>query len=145
MATYPNETHVSPHLTWQELACHDAACTPYPMRWRMSRAVALAHAFEAVRAACGSVPLQVLSGYRTPEHNASVGGAQLSQHVEGRAMDLYTPTGMTRDEFERRVRQANAAGAGIHGIGRYAWGLHLDVRPADKLIVWHAKRSETVR
>ena len=29
---------LSPHLTWAELACHDATRTPYPVRWRESRA-----------------------------------------------------------------------------------------------------------
>jgi len=143
--SFPNDTHVSRHLTWQELACHDAARTPYPAEWRTTRALALANAFEAIRAACTDTPIHVLSGYRTREHNAAVGGVPLSQHCEGRALDLYTPRGFARDEFVERIRATYRSGSPIRGLGIYPWGCHVDVRPADKLIVWRAKRAESVR
>ena len=94
----------SPHLTWAELACHDAARTPYPVRWRTSRAGRLATVFEAIRHAGGDHPLRVLSGYRTPTHNRTVSGARHSQHVQGRALDLVPPGGWTETGFHAVVR-----------------------------------------
>ena len=34
-------------------------------------------------------PVHITSGYRTAEHNAAVGGSKSSQHLLGRAADLY--------------------------------------------------------
>lgn len=34
-------------------------------------------------------PVHITSGYRTAEHNASVGGSKSSQHLLGRAADFY--------------------------------------------------------
>lgn len=33
-------------------------------------------------------PIHINSGFRTPEHNAAIGGAKKSQHVLGRAADI---------------------------------------------------------
>lgn len=35
-------------------------------------------------------PIKINSGYRTPEHNISVGGAKKSRHLFGRAVDIST-------------------------------------------------------
>ena len=82
------------HFTVAELACHDG--TPYPEAFadRLPELMAL---LDAVRDAWGG-PVEVVSGYRTPAHNAELlaldakegahGVASGSQHVEGRAADL---------------------------------------------------------
>ena len=130
----------SAHLTWAELACHDG--TPYPNDWRESRAVRLATAFEQVRAAVGA-PIRIGSAYRTPAHNAAVGGARESQHCEGLALDLYPPDGWTIDEFDDAVRPlALSPETEIHGFGRYPTFLHIDVRQVrnGRCICWRGKR-----
>lgn len=127
----------SKHLGWAELSCRDAAKTPYPVEWRSTRAVALARVFEDLRAACGNVPLTVLSAYRTPAHNRAIGGARNSQHVEGRALDLKPPAGWTVARFAALIRgEADAWGLG--GVGVYRTFVHVDIRPrvADRLVVW---------
>ena len=130
----------SPHLTWTELACHDAARTPYPVRWRTSRAGRLARVFEAIRHACGDRPLRVLSGYRTPAHNRTVGGARHSQHVQGRAIDLAPPRGWTVERFHAVVRAVAREHARIGAVGYYRWGVHVDIRTrrAGRLVAWSA-------
>jgi hypothetical protein len=142
---YPNATHASAHLAWSELACHDAARTPYPEHFRRVRGSTLAKAFEQVRAACGDVPLTILSGYRTPEHNRRIGGARASQHVEGRAIDIRTPKGLSRAQFGECINEAIRAGAPIRGVGRYPWGYHIDVRPGTSVKRWSEDRPEDVR
>jgi hypothetical protein len=131
----------SPNLSWKELACRDEARTPYPEEWRTTRAVRLALAFGLFREECGGKPLHVLSGYRTPEHNAGVPGrASRSQHIEGRAVDIAQPLHiMTYGEFVAAGFRAQARARGlIKGIGIYPdrRSLHIDVRETEFLAVW---------
>lgn len=44
---------------------------------------------EPLRTALG--PVVVTSGYRAPAVNVSIGGAQNSQHTEGKAADIHIP------------------------------------------------------
>ena len=125
----------STHLSWRELACHDG--TPYPAEWVVERALPLAEAFEDVRAACGGLPIRVLSAFRTTEHNRKVGGARTSQHVQGRALDLCPPGEMSVDAFHDIIlRVARTPGSRIRGIGKYRTFVHLDIRPSDRLSRW---------
>lgn len=124
----------SAHLTWAELACKDG--TAYPQEWRASRAVTLAQVFEAIRAACGQQPIAVVSAFRTPEHNRRIGGARHSQHVQGRALDLKPPKGMTVAQFHARILALVPALPALRGVGRYRSFVHVDVRPADRLARW---------
>ena len=123
------------HLTWLELACRDSARTPYPAKWRATRALLLAGVFEALRDAVG-LPLVVLSAYRTPEHNRAVGGARNSQHVEGRALDLLPPRGWKVTD----LAAVAAAVPAIRGLGLYPTFVHIDVRPTERRAVWTGGR-----
>lgn len=71
-------------------------------------------------------PLNVTSGYRTPERNAAVGGAKNSQHTHGNAFDIAT-AGM--DDEARAALIMQAREAGFQGIGVYDDSLHFDVGP----------------
>jgi uncharacterized protein YcbK (DUF882 family) len=79
----------------------------------------LARHLERLRRRCGDRPLRLVSAYRTPEHNAAVGGAPQSQHLLGLAADL--PEGYATVE--------EAVMEGFVGIGsRGPWAVHVDVR-----------------
>lgn len=121
----------SAHLSWPELACRDIVRTPYPLDWRPDRAVALAAAFEALRAAVGH-PLTVLSAYRTPRYNRDVGGVPDSQHLHGRALDLRPPFGWTPLDLAAVAREIDL----IRGLGIYERFVHIDIRPEPELVVW---------
>jgi uncharacterized protein YcbK (DUF882 family) len=95
----------------------------------------LAAAFEAVRTAAGGLPITVLSGYRTPEHNRAIGGARHSQHVQGRALDLRPPAGWSVARFHALVLSL-VESTNIRGVGRYARFVHIDVRPGPRLARW---------
>lgn len=133
------EDRPSTHLTWEELACHDEARTPYPELWRTDRLPDLVEAFERLRTTWGK-PIRVLSAYRTPEYNRAVGGAELSQHVEGRALDVAPPEGVPLRAFWVRCQDL-ARLTKIRGLGLYerpegkGW-VHLDTRPSNVLRFW---------
>lgn len=72
-------------------------------------------------------PVTVTSGYRTPEHNAAVGGATGSYHVKGRAADIVI-SGITPIETAKYAEHK-----GVQGIGLYDYAsggfVHVDTRP----------------
>lgn len=77
-------------------------------------------------------PLIINSGYRTPEHNARVGGMPNSAHLRGHAADIRALT----DGQRRAIAQAAIA----EGITRIGWArtyIHLDVDPTlPQRVVW---------
>lgn len=78
---------------------------------------------DAIRERIGK-PIEVLSGYRCPEHNAEVGGVSNSQHVLGTAADI------TYDGIDVDYLAQVAEECGADGIGRYYNQdfVHVDVR-----------------
>lgn len=132
----------TPHVSWKELACKDG--TPYPLDWQISRALPLAVEFERIRATVGKA-ITIGSAYRTPTHNRAIGGARNSQHVEGRALDLYPPADWNLERFYRVIRHlAGDPASQIFGLGKYPTFVHIDIRPprADgRLTVWQGSRA----
>jgi len=131
---FPNSTRVSPNLFWTEMRCKDG--TAYPSEWMFTRAVVLAEVFEHIRELCGNKPIDVLSAFRTTEHNRTIGGAPNSQHVQGRALDLRPPAGFTVDRFYRLISEQVLPEGKVRGIGRYATFVHVDTRPSERLVRW---------
>jgi len=143
----------SPHLSWKELACRDAARTPYPLAWRKTRAPRLARAFEAIREACGGKPITVTSGYRTWEWNRIMPGgpgAKHTQHPEGTGADMDPPEHMHVLAFHEIIVILVTECPGlIGGIGLYmprrrgrkGW-VHMDVRETGRLARWHGSRPK---
>ena len=80
---------------------------------------------QALRCALGR-PMIVNSAYRSPEHNARVGGAKKSQHLSGAAFDIS----MANHDPEGFI--AAARKAGFTGIGTYPRSnfVHIDIGPA---------------
>jgi uncharacterized protein YcbK (DUF882 family) len=82
------------HFKAIEFACHDG--TPFPEDW-VAQWIETRDLCDCVRTIHGS-PLDVVSGYRTPEHNADLivadmgkgshGVVSSSKHINGEAADL---------------------------------------------------------
>jgi hypothetical protein len=122
---------LSPHFTRAEAASNTSGSSscqrnePIP---ESLRAKAQYHAFklERVRHALGDKPLRAVSWYRSPCHNAAVGGASLSQHKEAWATDWNS----TGDAFDRAMEfEFSNGGRGYQGFvgGRVR---HVDNGPA---------------
>ena len=77
---------------------------------------------DVLQSQFGKLPIN--SGYRSPAHNAAVGGARHSQHTKGQAVDID----VSDKSIKERLAIIDAASkAGIKGIGVYANALHFDV------------------
>ena len=80
--------------------------------------------------------LKAVSGYRSPSHNAKVGGAKNSQHTHGNAID-YAGFGDLPRSMKRAILEA-AVEMGANGIGIYPGGsLHVDTRDAPAIWGWN--------
>lgn len=71
------------------------------------------------------VPFVINSAYRTPEHNASVGGVERSSHTLGMAVDIHIPDAKT---FFTILEAAISCGC--VRIGMRPNMIHLDLDPA---------------
>ena len=80
--------------------------------------------------------LIITSGYRCIANNRACGGSRNSQHMEGKAVDLYSPQMSVQDLAMTAVEVPIFRGSGI-GIyrGKREW-VHLDVRG------WRARWAE---
>ena len=85
---------ITPHLSWAEVLRGSGVRTQKDLpRDIQANVVATALTmFEPIREEFGE-PLDVVSGYRTPEANAAADGKKRSQHMAGRALDLVPSAG----------------------------------------------------
>lgn len=70
---------------------------------------------------CCDFPFRILSGYRTPAHNAKVGGVDGSAHEAGKAADIQAESSVARFKIV-----AEALRLGFRRIGVRRTSVHLD-------------------
>ena len=87
----------------------------------------LISALEELRAKVGK-PIIVHSGYRSPRHNAEVGGASHSQHLLGKAADISVKdfSVLALYAYATQVTLFDLGGVGIYPEDGF---IHVDVRP----------------
>lgn len=72
--------------------------------------------------------ITINSGYRSPEHNARIGGVKTSQHLLGKAADI-TIESLKPVEVYRIIEDLIDMGEMLQGgLGLYATFLHYDIR-----------------
>lgn len=72
--------------------------------------------------------IKVNSGYRSPRHNAKIGGATRSQHVIGNASDIVV-NGMTPQQVADKIDDLiNAGKMKQGGLKAYRTFTHYDIR-----------------
>jgi hypothetical protein len=125
---YGKERMDSPftYFSWSEFDSPDAKGSGQEMMDE-----AFIHKLDGIRAEAG-FPFIITSGYRTPEHNAKVGGVANSSHIKGFAADIAAVT--------TSQKTAIAEAAIRHGVTRIGWGnsfIHLDIDPSKtQNVVW---------
>lgn len=87
--------------------------------------VALVALLEQARKLKRGRPLRIVSGIRSAQHNAEVGGAPKSKHLTGEAADI--PAGYLTP---REAARLGFTGIGIDTTGR--WAVHVDVRSSPR-------------
>ena len=104
------------YFTVKEFACKDGS----PVTFIDDYLVCL---LDILRQQIGK-PVIITSGYRTPEHNAKVGGAKYSYHIRGMAADIRVD-GMTPKQLAKELDKIvpNAC-----GIIVYPGWVHFDTR-----------------
>lgn len=109
--------YVSEHFKEAEFACnHCGKLHPDGIPQE------LIDALERIRAHYG-VPVNINSGYRCPTHNANVGGASNSLHMQGKAADFWMK-GIDPHQVYADIDQHWPDG----GLGKYDTFTHIDVR-----------------
>jgi uncharacterized protein YcbK (DUF882 family) len=85
----------------------------------------LANQLQVLRNHIGK-PIHINSGYRSPAHNARVGGAVNSMHLQGKAADI-TVRDISPAALATIIEKLITAGKmQIGGVGRYRGFVHID-------------------
>ena len=107
-----------------EFQCKSGAQMPDDVKQNIQK---LANSLQVLRDHLGK-PITINSAYRSPEHNAKIGGVRNSQHVQGKAADIAVQ-GMTTRQVATEIEKLIASGQMLQGaIGIYPTFVHYDIR-----------------
>ena len=111
--------YASTNFQWREFYCPTAQVVPVSdlTLYHVERLEKLRKKLDR--------PLRVNSGYRSPDHNAKVGGAKQSMHLEF-APDI-APLGYITPEILQHIYTL-AEEFGFTGLGQYDTFVHVDCR-----------------
>ena len=105
------DTPLSPHFTLRQFLCKQESGYPKYIALRESLLVLLEGLLRDLRSrGYDAQTLGIISGYRTPWYNRSIGNVPNSRHVYGDAMDIYV-------DMDRDGRMDDLNGNGIRGRG----------------------------
>ena len=117
-----SDQSLSANFSLYEFNCKDKNKTPVPEKY-LQNAKELAKNLEIIRAEFNK-PIQIISGYRTPEYNKSIGGASKSQHMFGKAADIKI-NGVTSKEIKTVILKLIDDGKiSQGGVGSYPGFVH---------------------
>lgn len=113
------------HFDSGEFSCRDGSIVPERLMPNLQR---LADQLEILRGYIAK-PIVIISGYRTPKHNAKVKGAKSSQHLLAAAADIrisgMSPP-MVKTAIDTLIKMGRMRDG---GVGVYATWLHYDTGP----------------
>jgi zinc D-Ala-D-Ala carboxypeptidase len=116
-----NDIQVSENFKLREFQCKGRNCCNGAVKLDSKLLAKL----QAMRTEAGQ-PLVVNSGYRCPVHNRAIGGANQSQHLEGKAADIRVQNISMADQIKLVEKHFKGQG----GIGYASSYTHVDTGPA---------------
>lgn len=127
-ALQPPDRLISTHFALSEFHSHDGSA--YPEEWVGERLGLLCASLEVLRTELGDRPITIVSGYRSPAWNRRVGGAAMSRHLFGDAVDIAVDRLDPGEVYRVALALHQAGRVRWGGIGVYPGWVHLDLRPA---------------
>jgi uncharacterized protein YcbK (DUF882 family) len=122
--TTPGGEQLTRNFRLSEFRCNDGTDVPSHY-WNNVKQ--LADNLQVLRDHFGA-SISITSGYRTPSHNAKVGGKSASQHLLAKAADIKV-SGKTPSQVAAAIESLIASGKMLQGgLGRYSSFVHYDVR-----------------
>lgn len=113
----------APNFALSEFACKCGKCKiPADVQANLEK---LAPVLQAIRDHF-KTPIQIVSGYRCPAHNAAVGGAKASFHMKGIASDIVL-AGVPPLKVAAFAKTLPQVG-GLHAYVAQGF-THVDIRP----------------
>ena len=107
-----------------EFKCKDGSAVPTHL---LPNVILLAKHLQKIRDRIGR-PIHINSGYRSISYNRQIGGVQNSQHLLGKAADIYV-SGMSPKVLSNIIINMINEGVIINGgLGIYTSFVHYDVR-----------------
>jgi uncharacterized protein YcbK (DUF882 family) len=119
---------LSAHFNEDEFKCHCGKCEMVEIDPELIDV--LEDLITSFTTDAGRPTVTIVSGYRCPDHNISVGGAKNSQHCQGIAADIkmkrhnkeLIPANTVYEFLNMKYRTK-------YGVGKYKTWTHIDVRP----------------
>ena len=135
---------LTPHFTSKEMLFSGVTAQPLPEgktgKNILMNLLSLAIDLEAVRDDEITGPIRIVSGYRTPEYNRSIGGALRSYHLQGKAVDIKCSK-LTASQLHNRFSQLMASGIiSDGGLGLYDSWVHYDHGPVGRR--WNKQKKK---
>lgn len=122
MTNWPPDEQITPHFRLYEFGCRCGRCLGFPDDLDEIRETA--EFAERIREALGNLPVRISSGFRCKAHNAEVGGASNSLHLEGKAIDFGVKTLSPRTVQAILSKRRDL----VKGLGKYPGWTHADRR-----------------
>lgn len=118
---------ISKNFSANEFDCHDGTPVPPELLSNLTRLIFAL--LQPIRDAWGA-PLIVVSGYRTPEYNAKVGGAGASTHLKAEGADIRPIYLRDVTRLYDRIHTLHLENTltALGGLGRYPNWVHVDTR-----------------
>ena len=124
MDSKDNRKEAVSYFKISEFDSKDGAEMPFDVKVNV---IELIDNLNVLRQELGS-PLFVNSGYRSPEHNKSIGGSLNSQHLIGKAADIrsneYTPK-QIKEKIEELIKVGKMKQGGLSAYNTF---VHYDIR-----------------
>jgi uncharacterized protein YcbK (DUF882 family) len=116
-------SRVTPNFTWGELLVHRSIQDLQSIKLKhLEKLVTLAQRLEKVRSQLGNRSITITSGWRDMLTNQRVGGARLSRHLIGEAVDIVV-SGLTPKQVQDALEETWEG-----GLGYGSTFTHLDIR-----------------